>query len=44
MCIRDRAHLDEAGSLLAPGEGDLAAIREAIDLIGSDGLFGSSSR
>ena len=38
------AHLDEVGSLLAPGEGDLAAIREAIDLIGSDGLFGSSSR
>lgn len=38
------AHLDEAGSLLAPGEGDLAAIREAIELTGSDGLFGSSSR
>lgn len=38
------AHLDEVGSLLAPGEGDLAAIREAIDLIGSDGLFGSSSK
>lgn len=38
------AHLDEVGSLLAPGEGDLAAVREAIDLIGSDGLFGSSSR
>ena len=38
------AHLDEAGSLLAPGEGDLAAIREAIALTGADGLFGSSSR
>lgn len=38
------AHLDEVGSLLAPGEGDLDAIREAIDLTGSDGLFGSSSR
>ncbi|MGO5253607.1 MULTISPECIES: BREX-1 system adenine-specific DNA-methyltransferase PglX [unclassified Collinsella] len=38
------AHLDEVGSLLAPGEGDLAAVREAIDLTGSDGLFGSSSR
>ena len=38
------AHLDEVGSLLAPGEGDLAAIREAIDLTGGDGLFGSSSR
>lgn len=38
------AHLDEAGSLLAPGEGDLAAIREAIDLTGDGGLFGSSSR
>lgn len=38
------AHLDEAGSLLAPGEGDLAAIREAIDLAGDGGLFGSSSR
>ena len=38
------AHLDEVGSLLAPGEGDLAAIREAIDLTGSDGLFGSSSK
>lgn len=38
------AHLDEVGSLLAPGENDLAAIREAIDLIGSDGLFGSSSK
>lgn len=38
------AHLDEVGSLLAPGEGDLAAVREAIELTGSDGLFGSSSR
>lgn len=38
------AHLDEVGSLLAPGEGDLAAIREAIDLTGADGLFGSSSK
>lgn len=38
------AHLDEAGSLLAPGEGDLAAIREAIGLTGADGLFGSSSK
>lgn len=38
------AHLDEVGSLLAPGEGDLAAIREAIGLTGTDGLFGSSSR
>lgn len=38
------AHLDEAGSLLAPGEGDLAAVREAIALTGSDGLFGSSSK
>lgn len=38
------AHLDEVGSLLAPGEGDLAAIREAIELTGTDGLFGSSSK
>lgn len=38
------AHLDEVGSLLAPGEGDLAAIREAMALTGSDGLFGSSSK
>ena len=38
------AHLDEVGSLLAPGEDDLAAIREAIDLTGSDGLFGSNSK
>ena len=38
------AHLDEVGSLLAPGEDDLAAIREAMALTGSDGLFGSSSK
>ena len=38
------AHLDEVGSLLAPGEGDLAAIREAMALTGADGLFGSSSK
>ena len=38
------AHLDEVGSLLAPVEGDLAAIREAIGLTGADGLFGSSSK
>lgn len=38
------AHLDEVGSLLAPGEGDLSAIREAIGLTGADGLFGSSSK
>lgn len=38
------AHLDEVGSLLAPGEGDLAAIREAIELTGDGGLFGSSSK
>lgn len=38
------AHLDEVGSLLAPGEGDLAAIREAIGLTGAYGLFGSSSK
>ena len=38
------AHLDEVGSLLAPGEGDLAAIREAMALTGDGGLFGSSSR
>lgn len=37
-------HLDEVGSLLAPGEGDLAAIREAMALAGADGLFGSSSK
>lgn len=38
------AHLDEVGSLLAPGEGDLAVIREAMALTGDGGLFGSSSR
>ena len=38
------AHLDEVGSLLAPGEDDLAAIREAMALTGADGLFGSSSK
>ena len=38
------AHLDEAGSLLAPGEGDLAAIREAVALAGDGGLFGSSTK
>lgn len=38
------AHLDEVGSLLAPGEDDFAAIREAIELTGSDGLFGSNSK
>ncbi|MGO5293534.1 BREX-1 system adenine-specific DNA-methyltransferase PglX [Collinsella sp. LCP21S3_A3] len=38
------AHLDEVGSLLAPGEDDLAAVREAIALTGADGLFGSSSK
>ena len=38
------AHLDEVGSLLAPAEGDLAALREAIELTGGDGLFGSSSK
>lgn len=38
------ARLDEVGSLLAPGEDDLAAIREAIALTGADGLFGSSSK
>ncbi|WP_248276587.1 BREX-1 system adenine-specific DNA-methyltransferase PglX [Collinsella acetigenes] len=38
------AHLDEVGSLLAPGEGDLEALREAIVLAGDGGLFGSSSK
>ena len=37
-------HLGEVGSLLAPDTSDLAAIREAIDLTGSDGLFGSNSK
>ena len=38
------AHLDEVGSLLAPGGDDLAAIREAIDLTVGDGLFASRSK
>lgn len=38
------AHLDEVGSLLVPDGADLAAIREAIDLTGADGLFGSNSK
>ena len=38
------AHLDEVGSLLAPSEGDLAALREAIGLIGTDGLFDGNSK
>lgn len=38
------AHLDEVGSLLAPDGADLAAIREAIELTGDGGLFGSSSK
>lgn len=38
------AHLDEAGSLLAPDGADLAAIREAMALTGDGGLFVSSSR
>ncbi len=37
-------HLDEVGSLLAPSEGDLAALREAIELTGADGLFDGSSK
>ena len=37
-------HLDEVGSLLAPDGADLAAIREAIELTGDGGLFGSSSK
>ena len=37
-------HLGEVGSLLAPSEGDLAALREAIELIGTDGLFDGSSK
>lgn len=36
-------HLGEVGSLLAPSEGDLAALREAIELTGTDGLFDGSS-
>lgn len=38
------SHLDELGSLLVPSEGDLAALREAIELIGTDGLFDGSSK
>lgn len=38
------AHLDEVGSLLVPSEGDLAALREAIELTGTDGLFDGSSK
>ena len=38
------AHLDEIGSLLVPNEGDLAALREAIELTGTDGLFDGSSK
>lgn len=38
------AHLDEVGSLLAPSEDDLAALREAIELTGADGLFDGSSK
>lgn len=37
-------HLNEVGSLLTPSEGDLAALCEAIELTGTDGLFGGSSR
>lgn len=36
-------HLGEVGSLLAPSEGDLAALRGAIELTGTDGLFDGSS-
>lgn len=38
------AHLDEVGSLLVPSEGDLAALRETIELTGTDGLFDGSSK
>ncbi len=38
------SHLDEVGSLLAPSGGDLAALREAIELTGTDGLFDGSSK
>ena len=38
------AHLDEVGSLLVPSEGDLAALREAIELTGTDSLFDGSSK
>lgn len=36
--------LDEVGSLLAPSEDDLAALCEAIELTGADGLFYGSSK
>lgn len=38
------AHLDEIGSLLVPNEGDLAALREAIEFTGTDGLFDGNSK
>lgn len=38
------SHLDEVGSLLVPNEGDLAALREAIEFTGTDGLFDGSSK
>ena len=38
------AHLDEIGSLLVPNEGDLAALREAIEFTGTNGLFDGSSK
>lgn len=38
------AHLDEVGSLLVPSEGDLVALREAIEFIGADGLFDGNSK
>ena len=38
------AHLDEVGSLLVPSEGDLAALREAIEFTGIDGLFDGNSK
>lgn len=38
------AHLDEVGSLLAPGEDDLGALREAIELTGADDLFDGSAK
>lgn len=38
------AHLNEVGSLLAPSEGDLAALREAIELTDADGLFDGNSK
>ena len=37
-------YLDEVGSLLAPSEDDLAALCEAIELTGADGLFDGSSK